>query len=349
MFGSLRVVDFLADVYRASGIDPYGKINLNEVKDLLCNGGISGDVASSIASLASQRAAGKLLSTDFNSLNMSWYDNHVTRISVCPSGEECYDTMLQKDCRIFVELSRQIQRDFAQTRMLNQDLAGLSGSLLLQRSRQISKYSKILHNIASQMGIQVFWNGKNWSCSDFQNQNECSGELSIPVNDFNEPQEVVIESERYMWGSGWKYVCPDKLECGVNKWKHYRHVVHEIVEGLCCLYQRTPVNSILRELIWHLRKQAKCLEDWLCKARHHCVKYEKECKKNGIPVDEEYPQHGYDSHHDHQPQAHHGHGHDHGQEETVDRSEPYIPQATVEWMMASSGSNEPHHTWAPGN
>ena len=125
--GSLIVASFLTDVYSARGIDLRGVNNLCDIKDAMCNYGIAGDIASSVASLATERAASNLLSYSYNRLNLSWYDDNSVIVEFCSkpcvSATKCEDRY-GLDCKIIGALSCEINRTFNQKRMLNEDALG---------------------------------------------------------------------------------------------------------------------------------------------------------------------------------------------------------------------------------
>lgn len=274
MFGSLRIVDFLVDYYQARGIDYKGINNLCDIEKSLCNYGIAGDVASAIASLATQRAAGDQLDYSFNRLNLSWYDDNLIPIERCPTftSEESCKKEWQKECKILERFSCQIQRDFIQKRMLNQDISGFSGSTLLILSKQLSNYLCLLHDLATSINAHVNWNGKEDTVRSLEDLENDSDELKIPIACKDGHKEYEVKSQSYMWGCSWKYLFPHILKCDITKHGIYCNTLCSIIEGLQSLYYRTPSNNILREIIYHVRKQAKCMKKWVNECRKHCVK-----------------------------------------------------------------------------
>ncbi|MHB1909990.1 MAG: hypothetical protein ACYCQJ_14130 [Nitrososphaerales archaeon] len=74
---------------------------------------------------------------------------------------------------------------------------------------------------------------------------------------------------------GWNYQFPEKFSCEPNRYHELLKLTDDIIDGLRCLYKRSPINSILREIIYHVRREAQCLRSWLKKCRRYVYKTRK--------------------------------------------------------------------------
>ena len=129
----------------------------------------------------------------------------------------------------------------------------------------------IIHKLAAESQAIVNWRNKAWEANKF-NQ-DCTDntpcKLPIPCNKAASVCYPIV-SERYMWGCGWNYDLPKDFPFDGEEHVRFCCVIDDVIEGLHCLYKKTPLNSVLREIIWHVRREAKCYRKWLRESRRFC-------------------------------------------------------------------------------
>jgi hypothetical protein len=273
MFGSLRVVDFLKDYYEATGVDPNGYGNLpgwGEGRKW----GVQGEFISAIDSLTRERAANEHLGYEFNCLNLSWFHDNLVPVELCPdrSREETCKEKDRLECKKLDELACQIDRDFLQKRMLNQDIGGLSGDRLLKIAERFSIVSAELHRLAKDCDSHVRYGKEDCHVDECERRDDGKA-FRFNVNlSRKHPgcDEYALVCWPYMWGVGWKYHWVAPLDCEEDQYWDICCRVDRLIANLKDLKNRTPKNCIILELIICLLDQAEALKVWVTSCRSHC-------------------------------------------------------------------------------